>query len=375
MKKHTRKRAPKKLKRNKKRNNKLFKIISSVFVVIVIVLASTSYFLLNNNKVIPKINQENIQQIKHIKNKPIKNKPITFEEKTKALEIEYIKNVDNNIYVEKQKNKKEPENKFHYEEANYGEVDDVVIKPHVKSEIKKEQKSKIIKAIPVVEKIKEKKKLKVYRPLVAIIIDDVTTKKQINKIQHIGYTVNMSFLPPTNGHKNSAKITRNLDHYMIHLPLQASHHYKYAEENTLNIIDSIKTIENRIVQLKKLYPNTHFINNHTGSKFTSNKEAMDKLMKVLKKYNYTFLDSRTTSKSVAGIYAKKYGVRMLSRNIFLDNKKDSKYIQKQLKKTIKIAKKFGSAIAIGHPYNITFKTLKDSKYLLKGVNLVYIDNL
>jgi polysaccharide deacetylase 2 family uncharacterized protein YibQ len=184
----------------------------------------------------------------------------------------------------------------------------------------------------------------------------------------------MAFLPPTSRHKNSAKITNKLNKYMIHLPLQASSN-RYDEAKTLYITDTIDTINNRIKNLKMLYPKAKFINNHTGSKFTANLEAMDKLLKTLKKYNYTFIDSKTTSKSVAKISAKKYGVRMLSRNIFLDNKKEKKYIQKQLKKAIKIAKKHGIAIAIGHPYNITFKTLKESKYLLKDLDIVYVDKL
>ncbi|MEA2018456.1 MAG: divergent polysaccharide deacetylase family protein [Campylobacterota bacterium] len=369
MKKHTHRRAPKKLKRTKKHKHKLFTIISTVFIAILIVVASTSYFLLNNNEVIVDIKKENIVQIKQIK-----NKPITFEEKTKALEIEYINNVDNNIYIEKQEDQKQKENTFHYEEPDYGKVDEIVTKQDIKPEIIEQPKEEIVNIPPIVEKIKEKKKIKIDKPLLAIIIDDVTTKSQIKKIKNIGYTVNMAFLPPTKGHKSSAKITNKLDKYMIHLPLQASSS-RYEEENTLYITDDIETIDKRVKSLQKLYPKAKYLNNHTGSKFTSNKEAMDKLFIVLKRYNYIFVDSRTTASSVASLSAKKYGVRMLSRNIFLDNNKNKKYIQGQLKKAIKNAKKYGSAIAIGHPYNITFKTLKDSKYLLKDVELVYIDRL
>jgi hypothetical protein len=184
----------------------------------------------------------------------------------------------------------------------------------------------------------------------------------------------MSFLPPTHGHPDSAIIAQQLNNYMIHLPLQASN-FKYEEEKTLHITDSLETIETRIKEVKEFYPKANFLNNHTGSKFTANKIAMDKLFKVLKKYNYTFVDSRTTAQSVATESANKYGVRMLSRNIFLDNNKNKKYIQGQLKKAIKTAKKFGSAIAIGHPYNITLETLKDSKQLLEGLDLVYINQL
>jgi polysaccharide deacetylase 2 family uncharacterized protein YibQ len=184
----------------------------------------------------------------------------------------------------------------------------------------------------------------------------------------------MAFLPPTDRHKNSAKITKKLNQYMIHLPLQASTN-RYDEAETLYVNDSLDRIDKRVKLLQGLYPKAKFINNHTGSKFTANRKAMDKLFQVLKKYNYTFLDSRTTAKSVATEIAKKYNMKMFSRNIFLDNKKDKKYIQKQLKKAIRIAKKYGSAIAIGHPYSITFSTLKDSKKLLKGIELIYVNQL
>ena len=49
--------------------------------------------------------------------------------------------------------------------------------------------------------------------------------------------------------------------------------------------------------------------------------------------------------------------------------------REKLEEAIKLAKKNGSAIAIGHPYSITFKTLKESKYLLKDLELVYVHQL
>ncbi|MEA3512373.1 MAG: divergent polysaccharide deacetylase family protein [Campylobacterota bacterium] len=361
MKKRSTKKPPKKILSKKKSINKTMKIIVTLAVILLIVISFFSFLFLNKDVDNVKINNTEITK----ENIPT----ITYEEKTKALEIEYAKDIDNSIYVEKQIKKPEP--KFHFEEPNYGKIDDSDTYKHIepievipKKEFKKEE-----------HKIENNDKLIVpYKPKLAIIIDDVTTNKQIKNIKDIGYIVNIAILPPTKNHKNSAKISKNLDKHMVHLPLQASSS-KYEEEDTLYITDTIVRIENKIKELKLLYPKATYINNHTGSKFTSNKEAMDKLMQVLKKYNYTFVDSRTTAKSVAGLSAKKYGVRMLSRNIFLDNNKNKKYIQNQLKKAIKNAKKYGSAIAIGHPYSITFQTLKESKYLLKDIDLVYIDKL
>jgi len=65
----------------------------------------------------------------------------------------------------------------------------------------------------------------------------------------------------------------------------------------------------------------------------------------------------------------------LARDIFLDNIADIGYIKNQLKKAVKLAKKHGYAIAIGHPHSTTFKALATSGTILKDVDIVYIDEL
>ena len=213
------------------------------------------------------------------------------------------------------------------------------------------------------------------KPKIAIIIDDVVSDSQKSKISNIGYPITMAFLPPTATHKDSAKIAQNVPFYMIHFPLQASSTFKGEEINTLKITDSYETIENRVKQLRKWYPNAKYTNNHTGSVFTENDEAMDKLFKALVKYNFIFVDSKTSAKSVAQKYANKHNLPYISRNIFLDNEKSYEYIKSQLIKTIELAKKHGYAVAIGHPYDITLKVLKESKHLLKDVDPILVNRL
>jgi polysaccharide deacetylase 2 family uncharacterized protein YibQ len=236
----------------------------------------------------------------------------------------------------------------------------------------------ITNSIDIVDNNLEKKRSKVTTskqlPKVAIIIDDVISSTQVKRVKAIPYPVTMSFLPPTSRHKNSAKISQEIPFYMIHLPLEARSR-KYEESNTLYIEDSINTIDKRIQQLKKLYPKAKYINNHTGSKFTKNGQAMDKLMKVLKKYGYIFIDSKTAPYTKTKKYATKYKVKFFNRDIFLDNKKDKKHIQNQLRKAINIAKRRGFSVAIGHPHKITLKTLAQSKHLLDGVEAVFINKL
>lgn len=213
------------------------------------------------------------------------------------------------------------------------------------------------------------------KPKIAIIIDDVVSDSQKSKISNIGYPITMAFLPPTSTHKDSAKIAQNVPFYMIHFPLQASSAFKGEEINTLKITDSYETIENRVKQLRNWYPNAKYTNNHTGSVFTENDEAMDKLFKALVKYNFIFVDSKTSAKSVAQKYANKHNLPYISRNIFLDNEKSYEYIKSQLIKTVELAKKHGYAVAIGHPYDITLKVLKESKHLLNDVDPILVNKL
>ena len=213
------------------------------------------------------------------------------------------------------------------------------------------------------------------RPKLAIIIDDVSSSKQKKKILDIGYKITMAFLPPTKYHKNSAQIAQDLPVHMIHFPMQATKAFKSKEKNTLTVDYSYEQIEKRVKQLRQWYPNAVYTNNHTGSVFTENEQAMDNLFRALKKYNFKFVDSRTTAKSVVEKYSLKYGMPYIVRNTFIDNIKDFKYIQKQLKKAIKLAKERGSAIAIGHPHSMTLKVLKNSKHLLKDVEVIYINEL
>ncbi len=381
MKKHQTKKPPKKNTKIQKSNFKLLALSNILVALTAIGFITIGYLYvsnenqINNNLKKEKIYQEKLRQLA-IKNKMIKDEESKyFEEKTKALEIEYVSNIDNQVYIDKKK-------KFIKDQFEYKDLIESQMPVHIKK-IQENilEKEKILKEEIIIQKkesiiTKEKiyKKVDSNLPKLAIIIDDVTTSSQIDNIKDIGYSVNMAFLPPTKHHKNSSRITSNLDRYMIHLPLEASNH-NFEEVDTLYIEHSIEKIDKKIKKLKSLYPKATFINNHTGSKYTSNIEAMDKLLKVLKKYNYTFIDSKTTSNSVVLKSAKKYGMRVLTRNIFLDNKKDKKYIQKQLKRAVTIAKRNGSAIAIGHPYGITFSTLKQSKHLLKGVELVFVESL
>ncbi len=216
--------------------------------------------------------------------------------------------------------------------------------------------------------------IKSKKPLLAIIIDDVAFANEVKKIKSLPFKVTPSFFPPTKRHPNTPKLAKEFDFYMVHLPLEALH-YPHLEPNTLLVKDGQEHIDTRIRNIKKWFPRDEFLNNHTGSKFTSNVQAMTRLYKALDKNGLIFIDSRTSANTVALKVANSFGKKLLSRDIFIDNIADIAYIQNQLKKAIKKAKTNGFAIAIGHPHPKTFQALKISKSLFKDVKLVYVGTI
>ncbi len=221
---------------------------------------------------------------------------------------------------------------------------------------------------------KREKKLTSSKPKLAIIIDDVGTKSQVNAIKSLHLPLTMSFLPPSAGRPNTPRLAAKEPFYMVHLPMEAMN-WSAEEPHTLRIHDSQKVISKRIADIKKLFPRVHYINNHTGSKFTANEIAMNRLIFALKKNNIYFIDSRTTAKTKAPKVLKNFGLKYLSRDVFLDHHMDKPYVLKQIKQAIKVAKIHGSAIAIGHPHKNTLQALYESKKLLKEVDLVLINKI
>jgi polysaccharide deacetylase 2 family uncharacterized protein YibQ len=213
------------------------------------------------------------------------------------------------------------------------------------------------------------------KPKLVIIMDDMSFGFQVKSLKNLHMVITPSFFPPTYNHPNTAKYAKEFKHYMVHFPMQATNPNFHEEPYTLHIDSSSKFIESRVKFIKKNFPNLKFVNNHTGSKFTSNLASMQKLYKALNKYDIIFIDSVTTSKSKAPIVAKENHKILLQRDVFLDNFPTVTYIKNQLKKAVKKAKKNGYAIAICHPQKATFEALRKSKNILKGVELIYIGQM
>ena len=120
------------------------------------------------------------------------------------------------------------------------------------------------------------------------------------------------------------------------------------------------------------------VNNHMGSQVTPSMKHMGWLMDDLAlRGDLFFVDSMTIGNSVAGMIAEEKGIPMVKRDVFLDNERDMASIRKQFRRLVRLAKRRGYAVAIGHPYPETLALLESElpKLAAEGVELVPVSRL
>ena len=211
------------------------------------------------------------------------------------------------------------------------------------------------------------------RAKLAIIIDDVGTDEQAQKIAALPVRVTPSIFPPEYQRKDTRSLALGFEHYAIHLPMEASS----AKNNsaTLRASDNYEKLRGVIAKLRADFPNAKFINNHTGSKFTADERAMQNLLRAMNEHGFLFIDSRTSPATKVKAAMNGLGMRYVHRDVFLDNQNSVAAVRKKLREAVALAKKQGYAIAIGHPKSSTLRALANSADILGEVDLVYLDEI
>jgi polysaccharide deacetylase 2 family uncharacterized protein YibQ len=119
------------------------------------------------------------------------------------------------------------------------------------------------------------------------------------------------------------------------------------------------------------------VNNHEGSKATADPRVMNAVIGELARRNRFFIDSMTNSRSVGESVAAAAHVPTAARDVFLDNRADVAYSEAQLRAAAAIARRDGSAIAIGHPRPTTLIAVREMLPELQadGIELVRVADL
>lgn len=119
------------------------------------------------------------------------------------------------------------------------------------------------------------------------------------------------------------------------------------------------------------------INNHQGSKATTDRHTMDVVMNELHHRRLFFFDSRTNSTTAADGAAASYGVPYVRNDLFVDNEADVAAISAMIREGARKAEKYGTYVIIGHCRPKTAEAFRQMvpKLQAEGIEFVYVSSL
>ena len=197
--------------------------------------------------------------------------------------------------------------------------------------------------------------------MIAVIIDDMgLDRKRSARAIKLAGPLTMSFLTYASDVKGQAEIAREAGHeIMIHVPMEPDDSDSYPGPKAITRDLSDAELRRRIDWALGRLENYVGINNHMGSRFTSYRPGMDKVLAEVKRRGLLFVDSRTSPKSVGAEVARRLSVPFAARDIFLDDDQSSDSVGRQLRALENAATEKGYAIAIGHPHDATLSNLEN----------------
>ncbi|MDD4952617.1 MAG: divergent polysaccharide deacetylase family protein [Desulfovibrionaceae bacterium] len=198
-------------------------------------------------------------------------------------------------------------------------------------------------------------------PVLAVVIDDLGEDAEFGRcLAALEVPVSFSIWPYASQSEKVADIAAAAGReILVHLPMQPKGYPQVKPGPGAVFVDMDAREIGRVVdQDLSRIKGAVGANNHMGSLFTENRPAMRAALSAVNARGLFFLDSLTTQRSVAGSVARSLGMRFFRRDVFLDNVRDVQAILYQLRKAERLAKKTGSAIAIGHPHPETLAALR-----------------
>jgi hypothetical protein len=196
-------------------------------------------------------------------------------------------------------------------------------------------------------------------PRIGVVIDDLgLDRKRTERSMTLPAPVTLAFLPYGRRLVDETGRARAGGHeILVHVPMEPEGAAVDPGPNALLTALAAPELRARLDWALTRFPGFVGINNHMGSKFTSDAAAMDVVASELKSRGLLFLDSRTARTAVGFDRARAAGVPAATRHVFLDRDPKRAAIDNELKRLEALARKHGSAIAIGHPHDATLDAL------------------
>ncbi|MDQ0721383.1 polysaccharide deacetylase 2 family uncharacterized protein YibQ [Paenibacillus sp. W4I10] len=185
----------------------------------------------------------------------------------------------------------------------------------------------------------------------AIIIDDVgNDMKGTAEILAMPVKLTVAVMPflPTTKKDAIAAHEKGMD-VIVHMPMEPKKgrpEWLGPGAITSNLTD--EEVRSRVEKAIDDVPHAIGMNNHMGSKITSDKRIMSIVLDVCKERGLFFVDSRTNFRSVVGELAVSKNMPPVGNDIFLDDQNSKQLIRKQLDLAAQRAIDKNICVVIGH---------------------------
>lgn len=196
-------------------------------------------------------------------------------------------------------------------------------------------------------------------PRIAIIIDDIGfSRSQTKRFLDLKVPITFAILPKLEKSFDLAEEIHARGHeIMLHQPMEAHNSKISPGPGALYVGYGAERIAKVVRENIAGVPYALGVNNHMGSRLTECRQEVNEVLNVIENNSLFFVDSITSSRSIAYQEASRRGIPSAFRNIFLDNFRSEAYIINQLWILEKEAFKYGRAVGIGHPFPETARAI------------------
>jgi polysaccharide deacetylase 2 family uncharacterized protein YibQ len=199
------------------------------------------------------------------------------------------------------------------------------------------------------------------QPMIAVVIDDVgLDRRRSRRAMALPAPVTIALMAYAEDAREQAAAARKGGHeLLVHLPMEPGDAGVNPGPNALLSELPKAEFARRLEWNLTQFAGYVGVNNHMGSKLTSNPAALAPVMVALKQRGLMFLDSRTTGETKGLEVARLHGVPAVERNVFIDHDVSPIAVRAALIRTEELAQRNGFAVAIGHPKDVTLDALEE----------------
>lgn len=199
-----------------------------------------------------------------------------------------------------------------------------------------------------------------HTPMIAIVIDDMgLDRKRSAWAVDLPASITLSYLPYAPRIDAQVKEAKAEGHEVIlHMPMQALRKGEDPGRYGLTVGMTDEQVARNTNEALDAFRGYVGVNNHMGSRFTSDRTGMNIFMSELEKRHVYFLDSKTAPTTVAEQVAREHHIPTTHRDVFIDHVETAAFVASALNHAEDVARATGSAIAIGHPKDVTLASLE-----------------